>query len=186
MNLGLAYLFAGKIENAVREFQHCIEISPKDERPYISLSGIFLNLSEYEKAESVLRLLLNQHPDSFLGRYNMGIASFRRGSFGEASTIFSKLISEDPANIPARYYLALTLEKAGKTSKAISEFERVVSTSPLLLEAGFHLGVLYHKNNEREKARTLFNKVFYEAKTKNPPLSKRMLEKLRALGISIP
>ncbi len=58
-DLGIRYLSEGNYEEAIIAFEAAIEIDPKSVEPYFELSGIYLALEQYDKAQEYAMLTLD-------------------------------------------------------------------------------------------------------------------------------
>jgi Flp pilus assembly protein TadD len=62
-NLGVLYLRTHRRNEAVAEFEECIRVAPAFDQSYLNLARVYAMERDAEKARSVLRALLAQHPD---------------------------------------------------------------------------------------------------------------------------
>jgi tetratricopeptide (TPR) repeat protein len=61
-NLGVLYLRTHHPNNAVITFKECISVAPESDQAYLNLARVYAIEGDTEKAKSVLRALLVQHP----------------------------------------------------------------------------------------------------------------------------
>ena len=62
-NLGVLYLRTRRRDEAVASFEKCIRVAPGFDQSYLNLARVFAIEGDTEKARSVLRALLAEHPD---------------------------------------------------------------------------------------------------------------------------
>jgi tetratricopeptide (TPR) repeat protein len=62
-NLGVLYLRTHRRNEALAEFEECIRVAPAFDQSYLNLARVYAIEGDPEKARSVLRALLVQHPD---------------------------------------------------------------------------------------------------------------------------
>lgn len=62
-NLGILYLITRRPEEAVRSFEQCIRIAPAFDQAYLNLARLYALEGARDQARSVLKDLLEQHPD---------------------------------------------------------------------------------------------------------------------------
>jgi tetratricopeptide (TPR) repeat protein len=67
-NLGILYLKTRRRDQAVAAFEECIRVAPKFDQSYLNLARVYSIEGEPDKARSVLRDLLKQHPDHAAAR----------------------------------------------------------------------------------------------------------------------
>jgi tetratricopeptide (TPR) repeat protein len=61
-NLGILYLRTRRRDDAVAEFEQCIQVAPAFDQSYLNLARVYSIEGNPEKARTVLRALLAQHP----------------------------------------------------------------------------------------------------------------------------
>ncbi|HXY00082.1 MAG TPA: tetratricopeptide repeat protein, partial [Candidatus Limnocylindrales bacterium] len=62
-NLGILYLRTRRIDQAIRSFEDSIRLAPEYDQSYLNLARVYAIQGEREKAKTILRELLNVHPD---------------------------------------------------------------------------------------------------------------------------
>ncbi len=62
-NLGVLYLRTKRRDDAIRSFEECIRVAPGFDRSYLNLARVYAIEGDREKARTVLRALLKEHPD---------------------------------------------------------------------------------------------------------------------------
>jgi len=62
-NLGILYLRTERRDDAVASFEQCIRVAPAFDQSYLNLARVYALEGKPQKARSVLRELLKQHPD---------------------------------------------------------------------------------------------------------------------------
>jgi tetratricopeptide (TPR) repeat protein len=67
-NLGVLYLRTHRPDDAVATFQKCISLAPAFDQSYLNLATVYTIEGKSERAKSVLRALLGQHPDNLAGQ----------------------------------------------------------------------------------------------------------------------
>jgi tetratricopeptide (TPR) repeat protein/peroxiredoxin len=67
-NLGVLYLRTRRVTKAIESFESCIRLAPSFDQSYLNLAKVYEVEGEVEKARSVLRQLLQQHPGHALAQ----------------------------------------------------------------------------------------------------------------------
>jgi tetratricopeptide (TPR) repeat protein len=67
-NLGVLFLRTRRPAEAIQSFQNCIRLAPDFDQAYLNLAKVYVVEEQIEKAKTVLRELLTQHPDHALAR----------------------------------------------------------------------------------------------------------------------
>jgi len=61
-NQGILYLRTRRRDDAVKSFEECIRVAPRFDQAYLNLARVFAIEGDKEKARTLLRQLLEQHP----------------------------------------------------------------------------------------------------------------------------
>jgi Tfp pilus assembly protein PilF len=154
VGLGLALNQAGKVPEAIKEFEAALRIAPNAGEAHLNLGYIYFRqrrnkeaISHFQQALKISPLLAPECHN------NMGAAYRELGRDQEAVQEFQLAIQARP--IFARPYanLGIQYEKKGEIEKAISYLEKATELDPELAEAYFHLTQLYEKKGYAEKSR---------------------------------
>lgn len=62
-NLGVLHRRTGKLAEAIATFEQCIRVAPAFDQPYMNLAEMYMAAREWQKAQEVLRRLLEQQPN---------------------------------------------------------------------------------------------------------------------------
>lgn len=71
-NLGILYLRTHHPDEAVRSFEQAILVAPAYDQAYLNLARVYVIEGDREKAKTVLRDLLKQHPDHAQAKEQLG------------------------------------------------------------------------------------------------------------------
>ena len=74
-NLGLLYMMMRNTQQAISQFQECIRVAPGFDQPYLNLANLYFQMNQKEKAQAVLRALLEQHPDDAVAKKELDALS---------------------------------------------------------------------------------------------------------------
>ena len=154
VGLGLALNQAGKIPEAIKEFEAALRIAPNAGEAHLNLGYIYFRqgrneeaITHFQKALKVSPLLAPECHN------NMGAAYRELGRIQEAVKEFQLSIQARP--IFARPYanLGILYEKKGESEKAISYLEKAAELDPEFVEVYLHLTRLYKKKGYTKKSR---------------------------------
>ncbi len=67
-NLGILYLHTHKLAEAMQSFEQAIGVAPEYDQAYLNLARVYAIQGDRERAKTVLRQLLQQHPDHALAK----------------------------------------------------------------------------------------------------------------------
>jgi Tfp pilus assembly protein PilF len=83
-NEGMAYLQLGRLDEAVRSFEHAVRLAPSDAKFWANLGGVYGNVGSYEESVSALKKGLEIEPDSTELRKNLAVTYMRMEAYEEA------------------------------------------------------------------------------------------------------
>ncbi len=95
----------GAPKDAERSMRLLLELDPKNERGWISLTALLGSEGRYDEASELAREALTQFPRSVQLWLNLGLAQLRQGNLDEAKEAFSKVLRLDPDNQVAQQRL---------------------------------------------------------------------------------
>jgi tetratricopeptide (TPR) repeat protein len=123
-NLGLAFYFQGKFDNAQTAFWSALKRKPDLYVPNFFLGRIYFDRSEYRAALPLLEAAWRSQPAQQDARRLLAAALVGLGRFPEAVEHFQELIREDPKNVDAHYSLGLVYSELGrKTVDRLLQFK---------------------------------------------------------------
>jgi tetratricopeptide (TPR) repeat protein len=156
--LGNIYLRAGRLDDATREQEAAVRISPKTEGGYCNLGIIELQRGRYDRAADYFRQQINIH-DSAAARCNLGAALKYQGNFDEAEKEFREAIRLDSDFASAHSNLAGLLHRRQKLGEAAQEAERAVELAPRMYEAQYQLAVIEVDRGDYARAAECFRRA---------------------------
>lgn len=139
--LGLALYAQGRPELAMDAFLAAIDLAPGEEAHYASLETLLPMASRAAAIEKRLRAYADQHRESPLGPYLLGLARNEPAQFERA-------LATDASFWPAAFALHRSVEPA----RAGQLLERVVELNPEYAPAYYALAQWYAQRGERAKA----------------------------------
>ncbi len=110
------------LETAKREFRMEIDLDSQEALPYYYLVQTLEVEGKLDEAETVLKMMGRECPDTYVYHYSVGKLVEYRGSFEAAAREFREAIRLDPKQSEAHYHLALMLQKSGEVAQAKKEF----------------------------------------------------------------
>ena len=113
-SLGNAYKEMGRMDDAMREWQRAIELSP-----YSTEDA----MKEWQKAVEL-------NPSNSQAYNSMGNVYFLRGYYESAVWMYQKAIKADTGNAETYYNLAMALEKTGKVKEAAVYYREFIKIAP--------------------------------------------------------
>jgi tetratricopeptide (TPR) repeat protein len=139
-NLGIALAQAGKIQEAIGEFNLALQFKP-DMADTHCLLGIELQKDgKFEEAVGHYQQALRVNPGYAEAHYNLGVALVRLDHAPEAMAQWEEALRIDPEYAEAHGNLGVALEQAGKLKEAVTHYEQALRISPDIAVMHYDLG----------------------------------------------
>ena len=178
-----AWLDVEKPRQAVTDLHKALELDSVNLLYYQSLSDLYVDLGEKDRAVETLEAGLHFLPTDIDLRLQLGRLLIAVKDFGMAEKVFLEALNIDEQNPDAWFYRSLVAEGSGDTIKAIRFLKRTIEQDPEHFEAYSKLGVihtslkdplalLYFDNALRVRpgdVQTLLNKGHYHRKLRDFP-----------------
>jgi tetratricopeptide (TPR) repeat protein len=156
---GDALLQAGRLEEAIAQYEKGLEIAPDDGPLRRHLGSAFAQHGEMEKAILNYRKALEIEPDLAVVRYNLGNALAQKGELEEAIAEYQKALKINPDYAEARYNLGNALFGKGDLEQAIAQYQGALEINPQYVEAHFNLGNAFLDSGRFDEAAAHYKKV---------------------------
>jgi tetratricopeptide (TPR) repeat protein len=175
-----AYVFLGKLEDAVLELQKDIEIFPEANQSYSLLGETYLQLKEHQKAKENFEAAIRIKPDYTKVYYGLATACARLGLKDESKESrqkFKQLEAEDqkagrhwrqalePLMVTRRSVahthtdIGRIYHEHGYPDRAEQLWQKAAILDPNNIECMFHLSTLYLKNRKLPDALKLYEQI---------------------------
>jgi len=152
-NLGVAYMEADRLEEAVRQFQAALVIKPDHETAYNNLGLIYSRQGQLDKAEYAFRRAITIKPDYAKALNNLGVVYARQGRVDEAMQAFQSALSMKDDVVDAYNNLGILYIQKGMFREAEQALRTAMKLSPDYAKAHYNLGLVYEQQGLLEKAR---------------------------------
>ena len=119
-----------EIEDACQFWEEAIQENPDNLKVYNKLGISFLLLKEYEKAVDIFQDGLKLNSNSPDLNYNLALAHYYCGDFGEASRLLKKVLTINRDYHEANYLKGLCLEKMGRIEEAQRAYIQELNNNP--------------------------------------------------------
>jgi Flp pilus assembly protein TadD len=108
----------GEAGGARQLLEKALRYKPRNQRARNLLGLSLFKLGELEKAESIYRGLIEDHPADPTLRVNLGLVFLKLGAANEAARCFETTLDLSPDHRKAQNYLGLALAQKGDVSRA--------------------------------------------------------------------
>ena len=140
LNLGMALVDQGKMDEAVSHFMEVLKINPREEKAYINLGYSFYKAGKYDEAIAWSREALRINSKSAKAYGNIGNSLVKEGKMAEAVSIFKEEIRVNPNDAHGHYNLGNAQMSLRQTDEAISQFREAIRINPDYVDAYNNLG----------------------------------------------
>ena len=128
--LGIAYGQASRAADAIRTFEHVLEIDPTNGLGWQNIGTVQLRSGDRGAAEKSLRRAL-AIDDTLAGAYTtLGVVLSQTGRQPDAVAAWQRAVALNPGEFDALYNLTMTLSDLGRRDEARTYGERYVATAP--------------------------------------------------------
>ncbi|MGB2634649.1 MAG: tetratricopeptide repeat protein [Candidatus Acidiferrum sp.] len=125
--LGESYFMSGKVDKAIEEFKHLIELDPSA-RSYAFLGLCYRQLGRFDQARKYFEEGLKKDPRNGACLFNMGYIEERQGNHAAAEHYFQEALQASPDQADALLELAnlrITQKKFEEAEELLRKFIRV-------------------------------------------------------------
>jgi hypothetical protein len=133
--MGNALSSAGKVQEAIREYEQALRIKPDYADAHCNLGSALRRVDKLEDAIAHYEQALRIKPDYALAHNNLGVALWQTGKPKEAIRHYEQALRINPDFTEAHCNLGLAMEQAGRIREAIGHYEQALRIKPDLAEA---------------------------------------------------
>ena len=159
INLGVAYLNRGRLDDAERELEEAIRIHPGAAEAHRALAGVRSDQGRDEEALELFRTALRLDPASSSTHREVGSLLLKVGDSTQALVHFREASALAPRNGEALVDLAVALSREGRHDEATAKFEE--ASGRAVDEARLHQnwGAVMLERGEVEEAARHFERA---------------------------
>ena len=162
-HLGLVYMKAGRIDEAIKSLERCIEIDEQANQPMINLGAIYFGQGNLDKAQEMNEMAIAAQPDLSAQAYaNLGLIWQQRNEMDKSIEAYEKAIQYDPKLATVWMNLTSVLTMKGDDERALKSARKATELEPdsalaqnNLAVALFFSGDYASAKNHVEKAKEL-------------------------------
>lgn len=176
LDRGMASYKAGRVEDAIREFQAAATAVPQHPLPHNNLAAIYATQKNLDAAIREYQAVVALKPDSAHALFNLASMLRQKQKYEDAVAAYEKVLELDPEHAEANTNLGALYQLKGQMERAEAALRRAIELDPASPTAHFNLGQIYVERGNSAGARTEFEKTLKLAP--DHKLAKEALAKL--------
>ncbi|REJ66802.1 MAG: tetratricopeptide repeat protein [Planctomycetota bacterium] len=191
LSLGFSLQRAGKLDEALAEYERALDIRPLYPEAHYNLGNALQSLERYEEAIEHYKLAAREKPTYAKALNNWGVALRHLGRFEEAIEPYERAIKLQPRGVETRMNYAFVLDKVDRPHEAIAQFRTILSIAPRHADALNSWGMVLGQRGQLQDAAAKFQQALAaepcmpEAR-KNLHVIERLISEQRARGAQSP
>ncbi|WP_392479303.1 tetratricopeptide repeat protein [Nostoc sp. C110] len=156
---GLDKYDAGNYEGAVKDFNHVIELDPKNALAYNKRGDAYYRLGDYEQAQADSSQAILLNPQDGNAYFDRGFAFSELGKYKEAIADYTQAIKLNSDDAYAYYGRGLTRVQLKDNKGAIGDFSKAIALKPQYTEAYLQRGIIRRRLRLKQGAIEDFDTV---------------------------
>jgi tetratricopeptide (TPR) repeat protein len=140
-NLGIALQHAGKMPEAITEYEQALRLRPDYAEAHYNLGDALAQGGKIDEAVGQLEQALRIRPDYAEAHYDLGLVFLQNGRLDEGIRHLTEAVRTRPDHAEGRNDLGWALLQAGKAPEAIEQCRQALRIRPDYPEAHNNLGL---------------------------------------------
>jgi tetratricopeptide (TPR) repeat protein len=141
--LATRYLQAGRVADALAQFDEALRVDPRDAEAHSNLGTVLQARGRLNEGMDHLRTAVRLKPKSDSVHFNLGAGLLAVGQPDAAIREFQAAIALNPENADAHFNLGVILGPRNRVDEATAHLQRAVEINPLNADAHHNLAVAY-------------------------------------------
>jgi len=160
-DLGMSALSAKNYSEAIANFFIATQKAPNEPKVWNSLGIAYMEVSEYEKAESAFRRALEVDKKFTEARLNLGVMYFRKKDYENALREIKTTLADEafPHKHIAFYYLARVYKAIDNQDLYLENLRKATAYNPMFFEAQLELANAYEEMGDYRSALDVYRNL---------------------------
>lgn len=150
--LGSAYYFAERYQEAIKQLLEAIRIKPEFAQAHCKLGLSYGGLRNYNEATGFFKEAIRLDPNYAEAMIGLGLADSVLYLYDEAVANFTRAIELLPRAADAFFGLGMTYSAMGRNDEAISSFKEGLAIRPSEPQPHYSLGLIYARLGNKQAA----------------------------------
>jgi tetratricopeptide (TPR) repeat protein len=127
---GIALADLGRVPEAIRQFEHALEVDRTNATAYQNLGVVALRVNDLPRAHQFLTRALQLNSKMPLALNSLGVVYARQNHYAQAIDAWQKTVQLDPRQYDALFNLGLVAGQTGRRDQARRALTQFVETAP--------------------------------------------------------
>jgi Flp pilus assembly protein TadD len=158
-NLGNVWMRAGRLPEAVAEFQRAIAIKPDYAEAHSDLATTLQKGGRMPEAAGEFEATLKIDPRNLVALNNLGVICWQDKKWSEAETYFKRAAQASPDDVDVLYNLGLVFLQENRAQDAVEQYEQALRIDPHSVNVQSSLGDALIKLHRWPEAQEAFEEV---------------------------
>jgi tetratricopeptide (TPR) repeat protein len=160
-DLGMSALFAKNYSEAIANFFIATQKAPNEPKVWNSLGIAYMEVFEYEKAESAFKRALEVDKKFTEARLNLGVMYFRKKDYENALREIRTALADEafPHKHIAFYYLARIYKALDNQNLYLENLRKATAYNPMFFEAQLELANAYEEMGDYRSALDVYRNL---------------------------
>ena len=160
--LAAAYVKAGNIDRAIREYRSVLAAKPGDEVALAELSRLYLAKKDYVQAQETAQRLVKVNPKDAGAYAIIALAYGKQKKWDRAIANYQQSLKWNPDDVNVLMNLGEAYEMTGKTQGAIEQYRKALQKNPQDKTIKAALADAYKRSGDHQAAIKLYSEVIQE------------------------
>lgn len=160
-DLGMSALYAKNYSEAIANFFIATQKAPNEPKVWNALGIAYMEVFEYEKAESAFKRALNVDKKFTEARLNLGVMYFRKKDYENALREIRTALADEsfPHKHIAFYYLARVYKALDNKNLYLENLRKATAYNPMFFEAQLELANAYEEMGDYRSALDVYRNL---------------------------
>lgn len=160
-DLGMSALYAKNYSEAIANFFIATQKAPNEPKVWNALGIAYMEVFEYEKAESAFKRALNVDKKFTEARLNLGVMYFRKKDYENALREIRTALADEPFPHKhiAFYYLARVYKAIDNKNLYLENLRKATAYNPMFFEAQLELANAYEEMGDYRSALDVYRNL---------------------------
>src|SRR5258706_5268205 len=152
VQLGVAYKAKNLHDEAIKEFEAALALSPSRAEIYNNIGDIHYTRGHIAEAVAAFQKAVQTNPQLVEGYVNLGMVYATQGQLDAAIAVFKNALSLNPGFARVHFEMGLALYRKGSLEEAVASLSQALSINPHYADAHYQLGVVSYKQSRFDLA----------------------------------